>query len=300
MQFVINGDASLAISNQTTSNVHANSKSSSDVAIDTNNITVPTMSTATMSTAPTLSTVPTLSNVPTQSTIPTMSIVPTPSTVQTQSNDVSNIQTLQPVISQGAGRPDLSQGTRRPSASRRPSVRYNNDNYNNHRNSHGRGRHHSGSHRGSFHRYGDGRRRPSTSSIRPGPHDWRNVESRKHRRHRGDSRNASVTSGLSGPPIPLREIWVSRIYNGNKNLVQKYLEDHNVNVQTMEKVSHDDAKFSSYKVCIFVSDLDKVLGHSFWPRGVRCKIWRERSYNDYESNIDSEDDDNYDSDGYNH
>ena len=82
------------------------------------------------------------------------------------------------------------------------------------------------------------------------------------------------------------------------------MEDNNVNVQNIEKVSHNDAKFSSYKICIFVTDLDKVHGNNFWPRGVRCKMWRERSYSDYElnndndNNNDSENDDHYDTDGY--
>ena len=47
-----------------------------------------------------------------------------------------------------------------------------------------------------------------------------------------------------------------------------------------------------------MSDLRKVHGRNFWPRGVRCKMWRERQFSDNDSYSNSDNDDNSDSDGF--
>ena len=50
--------------------------------------------------------------------------------------------------------------------------------------------------------------------------------------------------------------------------------------------------FKSFKICISLLDVDKVLNNSFWPNGIHCKIWRERS----QYNLNNYDVNNYYSD----
>ena len=57
------------------------------------------------------------------------------------------------------------------------------------------------------------------------------------------------------------------------------------------KVSHEDSKYSSYKILVYDSDIQKVLNENFWSVGVRCEIWhfknRYNTYNEYESDRDN-------------
>ena len=97
--------------------------------------------------------------------------------------------------------------------------------------------------------------------------------SRKARRTIG---RAAASADLTGAPPPLRHIWVSHVSNASENSMKKYLNDNNVTVCDIKKTSHQMSKFSSYKISIYKTDLDKVFDENFWPNGVYCKIWWER------------------------
>lgn len=87
----------------------------------------------------------------------------------------------------------------------------------------------------------------------------------------------SSVTGLEGAPPPLRHIWVSRIQRGTADTLSDFIENQNVKVFHSEKVSHVDAKFSSFKISISKNDLAKVLQDSFWPQGVQCQPWHEHT-----------------------
>ena len=64
--------------------------------------------------------------------------------------------------------------------------------------------------------------------------------------------------------------------SGDTEKVKMFLQDNGVRVDKIQKVSHENAKFNSYKVDISKSDVEKVFNELFWPVGVHCKMWRER------------------------
>ena len=119
-------------------------------------------------------------------------------------------------------------------------------------------------------------RQASVSSAGGG--DWTSV--RRGRPQRRGRRRATGCSdarvdGLVGAPPPPRHVLLARIVNGNEEKIQSFFDKNKVNVVGITKVSHKDAKYSSYKISLNKSDLDTVLQDSFWPRGVVCEAWRE-------------------------
>ena len=81
---------------------------------------------------------------------------------------------------------------------------------------------------------------------------------------------------LKGDPISHVDVWIFKITEGNCEDVVSYLKSYNVDCYNIERSSHSDAKFKSFKVTICKSDLDTIMNKSFWPFGVRCKIWKNR------------------------
>ena len=73
----------------------------------------------------------------------------------------------------------------------------------------------------------------------------------------------------------------------DKDYIAIFLEDNNVNVIEIEKKSHSEARFKSFKIKITLTDLRKVLNNTFWPRGILCNKWREPApRNTFSYNID--------------
>ena len=66
--------------------------------------------------------------------------------------------------------------------------------------------------------------------------------------------------------------------------MRKYLTDKGVVVNNIQKTSHQMSKFCSFKICIYKTDLHKVYDENFWPNGVYCKRWFDRS----EQNADAD------------
>lgn len=114
-----------------------------------------------------------------------------------------------------------------------------------------------------------------TRQVQPDKDGFVPVMSRRGRRVIGCGK-ASV-SGFEGAPPPLRHIWVSRVHRGTAETLSTFIEKQQVKVFYNEKVSHENAKFSSFKIGISKNDLAKVLDDSFWPQGVQCQPWRDRA-----------------------
>ena len=114
-----------------------------------------------------------------------------------------------------------------------------------------------------------------TRQVQPEKDGFIPVMSRRKRRAIGCG-EASV-SGFEGAPPPLRHIWVSRVHRGTTETLSTFIEKQQVKVFYNEKVSHENAKFSSFKISISKNDLSKVLDDSFWPQGVQCQPWREHA-----------------------
>ena len=67
--------------------------------------------------------------------------------------------------------------------------------------------------------------------------------------------------------------------------MKNYLEENGVTVKEITKMSHEEAKFNSFKVYIDKNELDKVFDDLFWPTGVHCKIWWNRDKLNHKPNI---------------
>ena len=107
----------------------------------------------------------------------------------------------------------------------------------------------------------------------------------------------TTENGLRGAPPPLRFIWVSRAITNDTNIVKDYIQKNGVNVSCIEKVSHENAKFSSFKIGISKDAVDKVMDEKFWPKGVGCRYWRSKTEvsaqtRARDSRVNSEDNDN--------
>ena len=122
---------------------------------------------------------------------------------------------------------------------------------------------------------------------KPDPYQWNKVQKRSKRGRKVTYGNRATAGGLAGAPLPIRQIWVSRLHKGSIQHVKNYMKDNNVQVHNIEKVSHEQAKFSSYKISISVLDMDWVFDEAFWPNGVKCQVWRNRSTNEYDSDDES-------------
>ena len=83
---------------------------------------------------------------------------------------------------------------------------------------------------------------------------------------------------------------MSRVSRGDVSDIKGHMKMNNIYVNDIEKTSHPHAKFSSYKIVIPVSGSDQVFDESFWPIGVRCQKWYNRTYRNYDSDSDNSDD----------
>lgn len=130
------------------------------------------------------------------------------------------------------------------------------------------------------------------------PYQWDTAMSRNKRRKITNGNGAPMGS-LSGAPIPIRQIWVSRVHRGD---IKEHMQINHVQVHNIEKTSHPESMFSSFKITIPVSECAKIFDESFWPAGVRCQWWHDKSHRNNDSDNDSTYDqsDNYsDNNGFN-
>ena len=114
---------------------------------------------------------------------------------------------------------------------------------------------------------------------------WSTAETRRFRqqRQRRDrtvfGRGTTAVAGLRGAPRPPRYVWLGRVISGNEADIQTHMKDRGINIKGIAKVSHQDAKYHSFKINIDVNDETKVLDSEFWPSGMICKRWWKRDMN---------------------
>ena len=103
-------------------------------------------------------------------------------------------------------------------------------------------------------------------------------ESRNSYRRRKNALLADMENdGLVGPSPKKITLWVYHVLKGDENIVRNYIEDRNVRVYHISKTSHDQASLKSFKIEISRNDRVKILNKLFFPDGVKCRVWRERS-----------------------
>ena len=89
---------------------------------------------------------------------------------------------------------------------------------------------------------------------------------------------------LIGAPPPKRYLFVSRLNRAMETeFVRSNLTSKNINVLEIEKMSHDYAKFNSYKIGVSIDDYYKLLNDKFWSSGIKCEKWRNRGNSNYDN-----------------
>ena len=79
----------------------------------------------------------------------------------------------------------------------------------------------------------------------------------------------NVTANLKGGPEPGHDIFVFRLDpSSTKADVESFLETENVEVWHIEQMSHESAKYKSFKVTIPTSKLQQLLNEEAWPEGI--------------------------------
>ena len=75
--------------------------------------------------------------------------------------------------------------------------------------------------------------------------------------------------GLSGPPEPVRHVFVKRISKDTKDLqLLTMIEQNGFTIKELKRVSHPEAQFKSYILAVPCSEFNKLFNANLWPRGV--------------------------------
>ena len=81
---------------------------------------------------------------------------------------------------------------------------------------------------------------------------------------------------LMGPPSKPISLWVYQVSRGDEKILRDYMLAKNIQVYHINKTSHEQAKYKSFKIDISKYDKNKVLNNrSFFPDGVQCRVWRD-------------------------
>ena len=117
-----------------------------------------------------------------------------------------------------------------------------------------------------------GQQQAGTRTGRPGQQ-----QGAQHRQPRGPIvGQAAGTGDLRAAPLPDRDFFVYRVHRDDGEKTMKdYIMKKNVNVRELEKTSHDDAKFNSFKLVVSKDDAEKVADPQFWPLGIHVRRWRD-------------------------
>ena len=104
----------------------------------------------------------------------------------------------------------------------------------------------------------------------------------------GTARPVSATSGstnkIFGAPPPSRYFVLERLMKDiTKEELEGYINNKNreLEVRSLECMSHQDARYNKYKIEISVEDCKIVYAPDFWPFGTRIRpFFRKRNVDD--------------------
>ena len=114
--------------------------------------------------------------------------------------------------------------------------------------------------------------------------NWQQVTNPRRRRDRAVfGRGTTSVAGLAGAPLRPRYVWLWRVLQGGEEDIKKHMLDQGVQAENISKVSHPDAKFSSFKIQVTAEHEKLVLNSEFWPHGLMCKKWWNRDTDSIEN-----------------
>ena len=75
-------------------------------------------------------------------------------------------------------------------------------------------------------------------------------------------------SNVKGVPLPTRSMFISRVdRETSDDNMRDWISKQKINIINFERLSHDDAKYKSYKLIVSVSDYVSLCKPSQWPSG---------------------------------
>ena len=76
--------------------------------------------------------------------------------------------------------------------------------------------------------------------------------------------------------------------NGNCDKIKTFLKNNNVDVKNIERISHNESRYSSYKITVAVIDFYKLLDEKFWPNGFQCKKYYDRKPSHVDNHVNED------------
>lgn len=96
---------------------------------------------------------------------------------------------------------------------------------------------------------------------------WTEVKRKKAKVVRGKVKSDII----KGAPLPKRDLFVARIDpNTDDDQLKQFIGEKGLKVLKLERLSHDEAKYKSYKLTIPVDEMSKVFSEDMWPEG--CEV----------------------------
>ena len=72
----------------------------------------------------------------------------------------------------------------------------------------------------------------------------------------------------------MKNVFVSHVQKQfSDSDVKDYMKSQDVDCLKISTISHKDAVYKSFKICVKEADNDIVLEPDFWGEGIRCRPW---------------------------
>lgn len=89
--------------------------------------------------------------------------------------------------------------------------------------------------------------------------------------------NKNSAAGLQGAPLPSRDFFISRAMKGTTvEKVREHLRCCDIDVRDLTVISHNEAKFTSFKLTVPISEISKVIDPDNWPTGINVRKYYNR------------------------
>ncbi len=97
---------------------------------------------------------------------------------------------------------------------------------------------------------------------------------RRHKARNERRRNRAITgtnqtSRFQGAPEPSRDVFIFRVARGTEpDVIKSFVSEKGINIRAIERTSHEESKYMSFKISAPVSQYLKLFDPDLWPQGV--------------------------------
>lgn len=106
----------------------------------------------------------------------------------------------------------------------------------------------------------------------------------------GTGGNKSIgNSGLKGAPPPKRDFFIYRVDKGEtRERVSDHLKCLGVDIIHLERTSHEDANFASFRLTTYIGSLETIMNPDNWPQGIRVRPFYQKRTSSFPNNNNSD------------